>query len=364
LTAKPRIDRSVNLAHCGSLAHTLQHKVLCRHAHDAASARSTWLIAASAAACLVVPLTSRAQPPDQEQGCVLPYGGSAQRSDEQQSDAPPFDQPQADAQSGARSDVQSGPQSAAPSDQQSDGQPNALPNCPTPLARALGAVKAYVTAPARWDRTDWLYFGGSVAAIGVASHFDSAVRTYFADHSPVSVNSGSPDSLKDALPAAALFLGTWGYANLIDDEDGRREAHAMAEASTLSLGTAIALSYITGRERPNQTTSPGHWRASGTSFPSEHSTAAFAIGTVLAESGNPRYRWIRRVLGYGVAGFTVYERLNHNAHWLSDTVAGAALGAASARFAMNREREAEPHGSLTLEPINRGVMMSYTVKLR
>jgi hypothetical protein len=69
------------------------------------------------------------------------------------------------------------------------------------------------------------------------------------------------------------------------------------------------------------------------------------------------------VLGYGVAGFTAYERLKHNAHWLSDTVAGAALGTASAHFAMDREHAAEPPGELALAPINRGVMLTYTVKL-
>ena len=80
----------------------------------------------------------------------------------------------------------------------------------------------------------------------------------------------------------------------------------------------------------------------GSSFPSLHATAAFAIGTVLAESGNDDYRWFRRALGYGIAGATAYIRVKDNVHWMSDTVAGAALGAASARFAMNR-REARDH---------------------
>lgn len=253
-------------------------------------------------------------------------------------------------------------QDQAQQDQQQ--QSSAPQDCPTPLARSLGAIEAYITAPARWDRTDWLSFGGAVAAIGVASHFDGTVRAHFADDSPVSVHAGSPDTLQDALPAAALLLGTWGYAKLSDDEDGTREAHAMLEASALSIGSAFALGYVFRREGPNQSTTPGHWWSQGTSFPSEHATAAFAIGTVLAESGNSRYRWVRRVLGYGVAGFTAYERLQHNAHWLSDTVAGAALGAASAHFAMNRAEQARQHGDLTLVPISRGVMLTYTLKLQ
>jgi len=308
--------------------HTLQCKVSRRLHHSSAAPRGSWVIAAIAAVCLAFPLTGLAQD-----------GGCAQPSADQQDPQDPQDPQQGEA-------PQPGQQ-----------------NCPTPLSRALGAIEAYVTSPARWDRTDWLYFGGAVAAIGVAHHFDGTVRAHFADDAPVSVNAGSPDSLQDALPAGALLLGTWGYAKLIDDADGIREAHAMVEASALSVGTAVAVSYIARREGPNQTMSPDRWWSSGSSFPSEHATAAFAIGTVLAESGNSRYRWVRRVLGYGVAGFTVYERLEHNAHWLSDTVAGAALGAASARFAMSREREAEPSGDFAVAPINRGVMLTYTVKL-
>jgi len=286
--------------------------------------------------CLALPLTGFAQAP----GCPQP--GDQQQDTQDQPDQPPDQQ-----------NDQSQDQTAQAAQQ----------GCPTPLSRSLGAIEAYVTSPARWDLRDWAYFGSTVVAVGVASHFDSTVRTDLVGHAPVSPSAGGTNTLQDALPAGGLFLATWAYAKLIDDEDGIHESHAMLEAAVLAGGTAEALGYITGRERPDQSFSPGHWRAGGTSFPSFHTTAAFAIGTVLAESGNSRYRWVRRVLGYGVAGFTAYERLKHNDHWLSDTVAAAALGAASARFAMSREQQAEQRGEFALSPINRGVMLTYTVKL-
>jgi membrane-associated phospholipid phosphatase len=117
---------------------------------------------------------------------------------------------------------------------------------------------------------------------------------------------------------------------------------------------------------PSQTSDPNQWSpGSSGSFPSEHTTAAFAIGTVLAESGNGEYRWIRRFLGYGTAGFTAYERLKHNAHWLSDTVAGGALGAASASFAMHRQRGADSQrdSTLALTPLAGGVVLRYQQQL-
>lgn len=237
------------------------------------------------------------------------------------------------------------------------------PDCPTPIGRSLRAVKAYVTAPLRWDSTDWLLVGGTVAAIGIAHHYDTDVRTHFTGNSPL--GTGNPHTVQDALPAAALFLGTWGFANLLDDSDGRHETGAMLEATVLSIGTTYVLNYATGRKGPDQTTDANRWWSGGSSFPSQHTTAAFAIGTVLAESGNGSYRWPRRVLGYGVAGFTAYERLKHNAHWLSDTVAGAALGAASARFAMDREpgRHDPLAARIALTPVPHGLMLRYVLPI-
>src|SRR5437588_10455004 len=171
--------------------------------------------------------------------------------------------------------------------------------------------------------------------------------------------------LQDALPTGAVVAATWAYANLISDSAGRREAWAMIESAALSTVPVYALKYAVGRERPDQTSDPNAWRkGGGDSFPSWHATAAFAVGPVLAESGNDDYRWVRRLLGYGLGGVTSFERLKHNAHWLSDTVAGAALGAANAHFAMKRANALDEQAQLRLVPIERGAMLSYTLTLR
>jgi membrane-associated phospholipid phosphatase len=202
-------------------------------------------------------------------------------------------------------------------------------------------TKLYFTSPLRWDTEDWLFFGGAVAAIGASHQYDGNVRRHFAGDSPV-LNGQDPHSTRDAIPAAALLLGTWAYAALSDSQDGRRETFTMLEAAAFSSVTAEGIKFAAGRARPNESNRVDDWRAGGSSFPSLHTTAAFAIGTVLAESGGDDVRWVRRILGYGVAGATAYIRVHDNAHWLSDTVAGAALGAASARFAMHRNEARHP----------------------
>jgi len=230
--------------------------------------------------------------------------------------------------------------------------------------RIIRDIKAYATAPLRWDGADWLYFGGTLAAVEAAHQFDARVRRHFTAGSPTALNGKDTHSLQDAMPAAAAVVVTGLYATLIDDEAGRAETWSMLEAGALASATGLMLKFAAGRQRPDETVDPNRWRAHGSSFPSLHVTAAFAIGTVLAESGNDRYRWIRRFLGYGIAAATGYERLKHNAHWLSDTVAGAALGVASAHFAVHREYGGNPAAAWSFVPIDRGVMLTYSVPLR
>jgi hypothetical protein len=69
-------------------------------------------------------------------------------------------------------------------------------------------------------------------------------------------------------------------------------------------------------------------------------------------------------LGYAVAGGTAYIRMKDNVHWLSDTVAGAALGMATARFVLNREDGGPSRGNLSFAPQKGGWMVSYNVPLR
>jgi membrane-associated phospholipid phosphatase len=224
-------------------------------------------------------------------------------------------------------------------------------------------IKAYFTAPLRWDANDWTWFGGALAATALAHHYDTDVRKHFTRNLTPG-QSGHSDDVKDAIPTTAVFLATWGYANLVGSNDGRSEAWTMLEAAGLSGVSAYALKYTLRREGPDTTSNPNQWfKGTGGSFPSFHSTAAFAVGTVLAESGSDNYRWLRRLLGYGLGVATSYERLKHNAHWLSDTMAGAALGTASARFTMNRVYGSGSASSLSLTPVEGGAMLTYRVTL-
>lgn len=270
--------------------------------------------------------TARAQSPAPS-GSQSPPAG--------QSQSPPAAEPQSPEAAEPQSPQAAEPQSPAAAAQQTPPPPAEPPGEPRhpALRLLLGDVKAYYTAPLRWDAEDWALFGGALGAIAIAHSYDRDVRSHFAEGSGL---GGSTSDLQDAVPAVALWLGTYLYASEYEDKNGLTASWAMLEAAGLATATDYALKYAVAREGPNQTTDPNRWFASGSSFPSEHASLAFAIGTVFAESGSGGYRWITGFIGYGVASFTAYERLKHNAHWLSDVVAGAALGTSTGFFVADR----------------------------
>lgn len=117
------------------------------------------------------------------------------------------------------------------------------------------------------------------------------------------------DVLQLVLPATAL-LGTVAA----DDPEGRDQ---LLRGFTLNLGVTFAVKYLVDRPRPS-----GNGRHS---FPSGHTSVAFQGASFLQR----RYGWRYGTPAYLVAGFVGWSRVDCNMHYVSDVVAGAALGVAS-----------------------------------
>jgi membrane-associated phospholipid phosphatase len=96
-----------------------------------------------------------------------------------------------------------------------------------------------------------------------------------------------------------------------------------------------ALKFGFGRERPVCLCGSLEFEpfGAGQSLPSGHTAAAFAAATALA--GHIDAKWARVAL-YGGATLVAWSRMNDDKHWLSDVVAGAALGLAAGRLARGR----------------------------
>ena len=78
----------------------------------------------------------------------------------------------------------------------------------------------------------------------------------------------------------------------------------------------------------------GHKGLLSNSFPSGHTTEAFAIATVF-ERRYRRHKWVPW-LAYGVAGAIAFSRITLQSHFPSDDFVGAAVGYAVGRYLVLR----------------------------
>ncbi|MGE5361385.1 MAG: phosphatase PAP2 family protein [Bacteroidales bacterium] len=112
----------------------------------------------------------------------------------------------------------------------------------------------------------------------------------------------------------------------------RAATYDWTAAGLVNVGYTFALKKAVGRERPSG--------ADHNSFPSGHASNAFALAAVAER----HYGWKVGVVAYGLAGAIGLSRLRHNAHYLSDVVAGATLGHIVGRTVVRVNGRATPDG--------------------
>ncbi len=117
------------------------------------------------------------------------------------------------------------------------------------------------------------------------------------------------------------------------DDEALRNAVTMAAGTAVSYGIALGLKYTVKRDRPFVTypeefaDKTGHDYSDSYSFPSGHSTTAFATATALTLEYP---KWYVIVPSYAYAGTVAYSRMHLGVHYPSDVLAGALIGSGCA----------------------------------
>jgi len=183
---------------------------------------------------------------------------------------------------------------------------------------------------------------------------DEGLREEFQEHRSAATNSlgrvgnavGDPRYMVPAIGVS--YLAGWLTGNQNVTRLAWRAGHAVLVAS----GVTTALKYTIGRTRPSGDGDSDHFQPFGgaTSFPSGHTTLAFAVATVIADETHDGWS---DPLVYGAAGLTAFARVNNDRHWVSDVLAGAVVGHLSARWLSRRE------GALTLGPHAAGLSLQF-----
>jgi membrane-associated phospholipid phosphatase len=146
-----------------------------------------------------------------------------------------------------------------------------------------------------------------------------------------------------ALVPVAFLVG----GHFRKDSYAEKTALLAGEAYASGAVMEIALKMATRRLRPSDIPPTGnfsdtffesHKSALGinTSFPSGHTTAAFAVATVFAHRYR-QHRWVPWV-AYGAAAAVGFSRVTLQSHFPSDVFLGAALGYSITKFVVLRPR--------------------------
>ena len=146
-----------------------------------------------------------------------------------------------------------------------------------------------------------------------------------------------PGGIRQRVANAAQPLGSMGLVlpGLLLAYGGARVTGHPELASSVarmgvSIGSAAALTLVlkeaVGRSRPIE--SPGdadefHPFSGHASFPSGHTTIAFATAAALDQETSSR--WVPW-LAYPIAAVVGWSRVHDQEHWTSDVLAGAAIG--------------------------------------
>jgi len=154
---------------------------------------------------------------------------------------------------------------------------------------------------------------GTGAAVAAGAVEDPEDQQAFLAGSVLDPPGDVGNAVGNPFVLTGLAAGTWLIGRAASEDSFRRAGYDGAEALLASGGIALVLKQAVDRTRPD---------GSRYSFPSGHATGTFALAPVLAH----HFGWKGGVAGYGLSAAASIGRLKDRRHFLSDVVAGAALG--------------------------------------
>jgi len=227
-------------------------------------------------------------------------------------------------------------------------------------------TKGIVTSPVQWNERDWTKFGVFVVAEGGLLFADQSVKNYFQSHRSNTESYISRNILEHfgAEHSFIVISGILSYGILAKEKKYVSTALLALESFALaSLVTRIPKTLV-GRDRPDNWEGNGPFTFKGpfhgNSFPSGHTTASFAVASVIATQFRDN-KWVP-IAAYSVAGLAGISRIYDNKHWLTDVVAGATIGTLVGNLVTHRTSKSKltvvPYGNGNFQ----GVRLAYTLE--
>lgn len=211
-------------------------------------------------------------------------------------------------------------------------------------------LKDGFTKPFHLSKQDWGNFGKFAAVTFALSFADEPVQQ--AALRLRNRNTGLNNISKDVTKFGGIYevftvAGIGAYGLISKNNKLTNTTLLSSQAYITSGAIAMVLKYLSGRTRPSYYPSgvqaeprflgPFHKslkNADGShdnsSFPSGHSTVAFAVATVFATEYKDKP--IVPVVAYSAASLVSISRITQNKHWVTDVFTGAAIGYLSGKL--------------------------------
>jgi membrane-associated phospholipid phosphatase len=182
---------------------------------------------------------------------------------------------------------------------------------------------------------------GVLATTGIAMVFDKKLLNTI--HDPHDSFGRTVSDFGNALGNPLYVYPPLLAAAIVGKAAGSRGLYGVSSRalkSTLVAGASVfLLKSLIGRERPPVSDDPFkfhpiNFHDETNSFPSGHTTVAFALATSFAREIKGTWD---DILFYSMATATAYARMHDNRHWMSDVVFAAGLGITATRFVHRRE---------------------------
>lgn len=206
-------------------------------------------------------------------------------------------------------------------------------------------AKQQLTKPFHMSRKEWRGLAIGTITIAALTFADEPIQRNMLDIrnknpslqniSKFVTNTGGP---YEAITLSAL--ATYGF--FFKNEKLKTSALLASQSYLISAVTHSIFKVFSGRQRPffydpnsvevepkfngpfHKSFTDKNGKKIGSSFPSGHTSGAFAAATVFAMEYRDR-PWVK-ILAYGSASLIGASRIAENKHWFTDVLTGAALG--------------------------------------
>lgn len=187
-----------------------------------------------------------------------------------------------------------------------------------------------LVSPKNWRGKDFLTFSAVLGTGLLLYSLDGDIYQWTQDNrSPF-----SEDFFKfithfgDGGLLLGLMTALYASGEVFHRNSLRKTALLSLESWSISGVIVNGLKIVTGRARPwtgesSHSFHPFSIRSRFNSFPSGHSSSAFAVATVIAEQSKKVYI---DILAYSIASLVAISRVHINKHWTSDVLVGSSIG--------------------------------------